>query len=273
MALAYNHVKLLFEMKKNGMFPARALSIMELGEQNWYGDVPPYDMITLATSLSCSPETIDILKQRIDKLMPYYNDKSADQQAATRKFVAHFELSKLFYKIIFNYSEYKAIDLFKSMSGEKFDLNNEYNVTKKFDVVTNIGTSEHVFNQYMFFKNMHNLTAKGGFMINALPNQGCYDHGFYNYHPTFFFDLADANKYEIKLMVYVDATKTGSDALISFDRVSYVEMAVNKKLSNYSAFFVIYQKIEDSAFATPQQGFYNGSLPDHLKKAWSEIPR
>ena len=76
----------------------------------------------------------------------------------------------------------------------------------RFDVVTNLGTAEHVFNQYQVFKSAHEKTNPGGIMIHALPNQGCYDHGFYNYHPTFVFDLSQANRYQIVTLLYSDGT-------------------------------------------------------------------
>ena len=54
-----------------------------------------------------------------------------------------------------------------------------------------------IFNQFNVFKTIHDLTKPGGFIFHQLPGQGYYDHGFYNYQPTFFFDLAEANDYSM----------------------------------------------------------------------------
>lgn len=71
------------------------------------------------------------------------------------------------------------------------------------DVVTNFGTSEHVFNQLGFMRFMHETTKSNGVMLHALPAAGGMDHGFYNYQPCFFWDLARANDYEILHFEYL----------------------------------------------------------------------
>lgn len=71
-----------------------------------------------------------------------------------------------------------------------------------FDVVTNQGFSEHVFNQYAVFECIHHICKPGGLMIHVLPCQGWADgqgwgHGFFQYQPNFFRHLASINNYEI----------------------------------------------------------------------------
>lgn len=67
----------------------------------------------------------------------------------------------------------------------------------KFDLVTNYGTSEHLLNQFNFFKTMHDLTKKNGLMIHELPCMFGINHGMFKYEPKFFTDLARSNSYEI----------------------------------------------------------------------------
>ena len=54
-----------------------------------------------------------------------------------------------------------------------FDLNNllctEYNFTKQFDIVSNLGTFEHVFNIANCFENMHNVCKRDGLMLHVIP--------------------------------------------------------------------------------------------------------
>ena len=97
---------------------------------------------------------------------------------------------------------YVSFDLFDRRA-EKVDLNLDLERTDSWDIVTNFGTSEHMFNQFAFMKNCHDLTRQGGVSLHALPVSSGMDHGFYNYHPTFFRSLAIANNYEILDFRYI----------------------------------------------------------------------
>ena len=50
------------------------------------------------------------------------------------------------------------------------DISDKFNT--KFDVIYDGGTGEHVDNQYMCFKNIHNITKTSGMMIHVLPKVG-----------------------------------------------------------------------------------------------------
>lgn len=67
----------------------------------------------------------------------------------------------------------------------------------EFDLVTDLGTGEHVFNQHQFWKTVHHLTRVGGFIVFDKPHQGYAEHGFYTYSETFFSDIAYANEYRL----------------------------------------------------------------------------
>jgi hypothetical protein len=101
--------------------------------------------------------------------------------------------------------EYVSIDFDGKFGALKLDLNVAaatdvyYNgIGPAFDIVTNHGTTEHIFNQANVFQLMHDLTALGGLMIHAVPTPKFGpSHGFYYYDETIFDDLAFANDYEI----------------------------------------------------------------------------
>ena len=76
-------------------------------------------------------------------------------------------------------------------------LRDEYKFTETYDLVTNNGTGEHIFNQYMVFKNSHELTKTGGIQLFVLPFYNWMNHGFFNFNPLMFTDLAGANGYEL----------------------------------------------------------------------------
>lgn len=67
----------------------------------------------------------------------------------------------------------------------------------QFDLVTDVGTSEHVFNFAQCWRTIHALTKPGGLIFFEKPYQGYPDHGFYNLHKTLFVDIARANGYQI----------------------------------------------------------------------------
>lgn len=99
------------------------------------------------------------------------------------------------------FADYTAIDVNEQRDAVAMDLNlnlyTDYDYTQQFDLVTNNGTGEHVFNQLALFENTHNLTRKGGCMIHCLPCYRWIDHGFYNYNPNLFTALATANNYRV----------------------------------------------------------------------------
>ena len=99
------------------------------------------------------------------------------------------------------FSDYTAIDVNEQRDAVAMDLNlnlyTHYDYDEQFDLVTNNGTGEHVFNQLSLFENTHNLTRPGGCMIHCLPCYRWIDHGFYNYNPNLFTALATANNYRV----------------------------------------------------------------------------
>lgn len=106
------------------------------------------------------------------------------------------------------FDEYFSIDLLDSRDTIKMDLNfpihmNELD-TDGFDVVANMGTSEHLFNPGNSFITAHNLTNIGGLIVSYLPVMGHVNHGFYNIHPMLLIEIAKANKYEVINISYID---------------------------------------------------------------------
>lgn len=98
-----------------------------------------------------------------------------------------------------------SIDLNGSDEALPLDLSQPISLKKKFDVITNYGTSEHVNDQYECFKNIHNLSKKGGVIIHGVPLIGNWrKHGRYHYSEEFFSQLASACKYEIQSLQILD---------------------------------------------------------------------
>lgn len=80
------------------------------------------------------------------------------------------------------------------------DLNCPLPSPGEFDLVTDFGTSEHVFDQAQCWRTKHQLTKVGGYMAGEHPYIGYPSHGFYSMHPCLFHDLARANSYTIEFL-------------------------------------------------------------------------
>ena len=94
----------------------------------------------------------------------------------------------------------------------KIDLEKDVfkqNINEPFDILTNLGTTEHVGQittttrnpQYHAFKNVHNLVKKGGFFFHNIPyakdKNHLLMHGAYCYNETFIKQLSEKNNYTI----------------------------------------------------------------------------
>ncbi len=105
-----------------------------------------------------------------------------------------------FYRAI-GFTAYRTIDVNSRYGSLVMDLNRDiashYGFRETFDLVTNNGTGEHVFNQAAVFSNAHALCKVGGVMLHVLPFVNYLNHGFFSFNPILFHDIAAANGYEI----------------------------------------------------------------------------
>ncbi|MBP5855642.1 hypothetical protein KAJ83_01370 [Marivibrio halodurans] len=95
---------------------------------------------------------------------------------------------------------YVALDIFDAPRTILFDLNRHAPgpaLKGRFDLVMNLGTTEHVINQLNAFQVVHDLCAKRGVMYHDLPSDGYFSHGFFRYDELFFRNLAGSNEYSL----------------------------------------------------------------------------
>lgn len=117
-----------------------------------------------------------------------------------------------------------------------FDLNRKWKgKVAQFDLVTDFGTGEHVFNQAECWRTVHLLTKPGGYIAFDRPSQGYDAHCFYRVDECLLRDLAAANRYEV---IALERGQTSRGELIRG----------------------VFQKVEETKFACPQQGRYRRSL-------------
>ena len=103
-----------------------------------------------------------------------------------------------------------------------FDMNEELkDITKQYDTIIDIGTSEHIFNVNQSLKNISKLCKRGGRIIHCLPANNQCGHGFWQFSPELFFSLYDeSNGYQSTKLHLID----------SYDDKTYWQ--INKKPKN-----------------------------------------
>jgi SAM-dependent methyltransferase len=260
MALTQTIVGLLVRMRRAGLFDLGTARVLDLGEQNLYGNVRGSDVAAIARLLKLPDARVAGIEAEV-----------ASMTSAAAPTLA-FDLAKLLYRVVFDCTTYRAIDLHGTEAAWRHDLNLPLPVSETFDVVTNFGTSEHVFDQAQVFRSIHALVRPGGLMLHALPHQGGPDHGFFNYHPTFFHDLAAANAYRVATLVLMSPGGEDGDRLDMLkDREAYAALIGKEGLTKESGLFVALVKpFEERPFQTPMQGYYAGDLSDEGRRAWED---
>jgi hypothetical protein len=174
-----------------------------------------------------------------------------------------FDSVKDFYASI-GYTDYIALDVNEDKHAKIADLNYLVGITKTYDLVTNNGTGEHIFDQRMIYENAHNLSHK--WMLHIMPMIPWINHGFYNYNPILYRDIAAANDY--KSLVFI-ANRWGEridvpdEDLYKEKRPKLLEEACGE-LSKRGGVFVcaVFEKRHDKPFELPFQGKYKGDITD-----------
>lgn len=168
------------------------------------------------------------------------------------------------------FDQYTAIDVNTERDAVAMDLNldlvSHYGFKQQFDLVTNNGTGEHVFNQYMVFKNAHNLCRINGFMIHVLPFYRWVDHGFFNYNPNLFPCLANQNAYDLREL-WIASSDTQY-----LHRLDVKNLGRNKgwrsklNLDTWESdpmIAAVFRKVKDQPFEIPIQHMYGGENISH----------
>jgi len=164
------------------------------------------------------------------------------------------------------FTKYVPLDVNNAADVVLTDLNYPVEGLGQFDLVTNNGTSEHLWNQHQVFLNAHNLCKVGGVMLHVLPFTPYYNHGFFNYNPCLFRDLATANDYEILVarLGHRDGKRVDLGPWgYRWHRNQELEDAI-KKLTPVMCVFALKKTRED--FRMPMQGKYAPDVKDESLK-------
>lgn len=147
--------------------------------------------------------------------------------------------------------KYDSVDVY---DGTIFcDFNTQMlELSYQYDVVTNLGTSEHVFNQYNVFASIHNVTKKNGLMVHCLPLRHS-PHGLFTYNVDFFISLCFSNNYEVVELAF---GWRGDNSDYKFGTLS--EVVEHQGTEQYA--FLVARKCREEQFVSPQQIIYNHSI-------------
>jgi hypothetical protein len=235
--------------------------VLELGEANWYGDMK-LTQLTEAIREYAAPECrLDLIK-KLEKLL-----KQEDPDTSGG---IYFDIAKIFYRTFLNYRSIEAIDFDGTAQAMRYDLNEPVPLEKRYHVIINTGTAEHIFNVFQFFKTVHERTLPGGLMIHAIPFTGWLDHGFYNFNPTFVADLAVTNRYQMLLWIYGELNPPKVVQLTNIEQVH--AMAQKRELGGNSLQYAVLRKAGDEApFSIPMQGIYARRVSGEAARDWVEM--
>lgn len=94
----------------------------------------------------------------------------------------------------------EVVDIAVIRGGERIvDLNHPLppDLAEAYDLVIDTGTLEHCFNVGQAMVNVASALRRGGYLVHAAP-MNLYNHGFWNFSPTVYFDFFGDNGYEIE---------------------------------------------------------------------------
>jgi hypothetical protein len=240
MAIHRGHYRLMVEHRD--ILP-RGGDVLQIGDANWYGDVDPRVILELTSD----QKTRDLFR-------PFVESESL------------FDIADAFYGMLFAPKTVHSVDM--RGRGMRLDLNKPLQLDRQYDLSINHGTAEHVFHIAQVFGTMHAWTKTGGLMIHESPFFGWPDHGFYTLQPTLFYDLADANGYEI---VSVSLTELATGDVQRVESRAAMHAIVNeRRIPENAILFVVMRKGAEADFRIPMQGVYDGKLDSEGKRAWQE---
>ena len=133
----------------------------------------------------------------------------------------------------------------------------------RYDLVFEMGTLEHVFDQRAAFANIVGLLGVGGTVFHLSP-LGYVNHGFYNYSLTVFYDVYRVNGFEDPAFYLVDfPLKWWKNQSVRYRRVEFTTEALAAEA--HKGYFlmaaVIARKAADlGEFRVPIQAFYDPAL-------------
>ncbi|MBI5124233.1 MAG: hypothetical protein HZA72_02310 [Candidatus Omnitrophica bacterium] len=168
--------------------------------------------------------------------------------------------AKPFYAML-GAEKYSCIDLDTGLGAIPIDLNfplEDKSLYNQYDLVTDYGMNEHVFNTAEAYRTMHRLCKQYGIIV--IEQFVYHGNGYYGYEPSFFEGIAAANNYKIFFSSYViGITKRASAGSLNQFHIPFSSDLLDaldwSKVSEIGISYVM-QKQTDSDFRYPYEGQY-----------------
>lgn len=132
-----------------------------------------------------------------------------------------------YFKNIFSHYNITSLDITGENNSLRLDLSKPLIHDKKYDLITNFGTTEHVSNQYECWKNIYNLLDENGIIISEIPEINSWS-GHCKYYVDFkFFKMLETN---FEIIDYRSIFYTGNGYLsFSILRKKCLEFTITKE--------------------------------------------
>ena len=176
--------------------------------------------------------------------------------------------AKYFYRML-GVTDYSCLDLNEEHGAVKHDMNlplHDESLVGQFDLVTDHGACEHVFNVTEAYRTLHKLCKPGGYIIIAQNVWG--GNGYFLYDQSFVEGIVAANGYQVIYDGYVvslfSETENGSESQyhIPLSRELLKVIDVNS-VRGIGIYVVLKKKNEENEFQIPYQGRYLSEKQQH----------
>lgn len=150
--------------------------------------------------------------------------------------------------------EFDCLDCDEIRGGEIVtDLNHpvDEKLHQQYTVIIDPGTLEHCFNIGTAIMNVANLVCIGGFVIHSNPIN-FYNHGFYNFSPTFYFDFYHHNGFIIDYLKCSYNDKKNNKAVLMDIKIVHSF----SELPNHALNLVVVHKVKQQILQFPIQFKY-----------------
>ncbi|MGZ3369234.1 MAG: methyltransferase domain-containing protein [Caulobacteraceae bacterium] len=130
----------------------------------------------------------------------------------------------------------------------------------RWDVIVDHGTMEHVFHLPNMLANLHRMLKRDGRVVHSSPGNNFFDHGFYQFSPTFFADYYGVNGWRIErhLVVRFERDHEQENAVFQDYRPADFEASSYGGLGEglHANLFIASKTPEATFDRIPTQGYY-----------------
>ena len=167
-------------------------------------------------------------------------------------------------------SEYTSFDLSGEDGAIAHDLNvpfDDHAHLGRYDLVTDHGSCEHVFDIAEAYRTVHRLARPGGLI--AIVQQATGSNGYFNFRPSFFEDMAQANGYEILASSYIVSPAAAPEQQFHLPLWSLVDEVLDHRAVSSLGLAYVFRKHGDEDFKVGYEGGYGAAVYRHRGYALS----